>query len=436
MKKIWFSFAFVILIMSLLNPFSYDNESVALILILIHSIFVYITMMGFKNKKIKFILSGAFIARLVLMFWDIFGRNIFVLPNAGTDDDGFYIAAKKIATNLSLLTEDVYGGIYSKINGSIFYLTGSSRILGNYINVLLGISVVLIIYKILVVLKIKNRVLYYSLFFIAFLPNSVIMSAIFRREMAIIFFVTLSLYYFILWFLKGFNIHLVLSIIFLGIGSIFHSGIIGILAGYFFAFVFYKPITGKFKFSANSIIYFSFLSLFIIIVYLQFGDVFLAKFGNIEEVEDVFLVANRSNGEASYLTSISITTPLEFLVYTPIKAIYFLLSPLPWDWRSSLDIISFLFDSMFYLVVVFCFFKNKKYFDTRSRLITCIMICIFVTIIIFGVGVGNAGTAMRHRQKLLPLFIVVFSLIFSEKKIFFDKQNKKKLNKAPIVKLS
>jgi len=31
--------------------------------------------------------------------------------------------------------------------------------------------------------------------------------------------------------------------------------------------------------------------------------------------------------------------------------------------------------------------------------------------LIFGIGVGNAGTAMRHRQKLIPLFLVTLAVI-------------------------
>ena len=30
--------------------------------------------------------------------------------------------------------------------------------------------------------------------------------------------------------------------------------------------------------------------------------------------------------------------------------------------------------------------------------------------LIFGIGVSNAGTAIRHRQKLIPLFLIVLAI--------------------------
>ena len=39
-----------------------------------------------------------------------------------------------------------------------------------------------------------------------------------------------------------------------------------------------------------------------------------------------------------------------------------------------------------------------------------LIISILATSYIFGIGVSNAGTAIRHRQKIISLFIILLSI--------------------------
>ena len=75
-----------------------------------------------------------------------------------------------------------------------------------------------------------------------------------------------------------------------------------------------------------------------------------------------------------------------------------------------MDIITFLIDSLFYLFVFYYFFKHRKSFKYNNKLIFILFISIAVAAIVYGIGVSNAGTAMRHRQKLTPLFIILLAV--------------------------
>ena len=92
------------------------------------------------------------------MFWDVYARDIFVFPSSGADSEGFLLSATRIANDLGLIKSSIYGGVYSKILGGLFYITSTERLLGQYINVLLGITIIVIIYNILTILGINEKV--------------------------------------------------------------------------------------------------------------------------------------------------------------------------------------------------------------------------------------------------------------------------------------
>lgn len=45
--------------------------------------------------------------------------------------------------------------------------------------------------------------------------------------------------------------------------------------------------------------------------------------------------------------------------------------------------------------------------------------------LIFGIGVSNAGTAVRHRQKLIPVFLILLAIIMDCRKKLISKRNSK-----------
>lgn len=416
LKLIWSALVFEILILLIIKPFVVDFEFVSILAVSLNVLFTMILLLGYKNKY-KTIFLFAFLARVGFMVWDLYARNIFTFPNSGADTEAFYHQAL-------LFSEKPYqilgmeGELYSKIIGLVFYLIGPQRMFGQYINVLLGLSIVFLVFKILMTLEIKPKVTLLILLIAAFFPNSLIMSSIFLREIITTFFVTLSLFYFIKWIKKSGINNMLFSLMMIGVASMFHSGVIGIAVGYAFMFLFYKKDKNAYRFSIQTALVFLFIVVSSSIVFTHYQDVFLGKFNEVEGLSDIYSTANTRLGGSAYLTGVTINNPLELLIYGPVKALYFLISPLPMNWRGFMDIFTFLSDSILYFTPMFYFIKNKRRFKDRKSLIIGLIVTIVSVSLIFGIGVGNAGTAARHRHKLIPLFLVLLAVMLDTKNKF------------------
>ena len=420
MKLIWIGFLLQIIILAFLKPFFTDYEGISVLMTLIHITYTLIVLAGFKNKQ-KFIFIGGYFARVALMFWDLYARNIFVLPNSGLDSEMYYENAIRISTNMELLSsmQGLRGGVYSQINGILFYFIGPQRLIGQYINVLLGLSTLYMIYRLLLLVEISTKTYRTALLIAAFFPTSVIMSAIFLREAFPTFFLAASLYFFIKWFKKSRYRDMILSFIMIGVSSAFHSGLIGVVIGYVFAFLFYHKKLNKFKFRFKSIVSFFIVVAVILLGTTVFGELIFKKFGNIDEISDIYGVGESfARGGSAYLKGLTINNPIQLFIYSPIRSFYFIASPLPWNWRGFLDVFTFFTDSILYLGSIFYFIKHKNSFRDRRILISILIIMILGSTTIFGFGVSNAGTAIRHRQKLVPLFIFLWGLMLDAKRSY------------------
>jgi hypothetical protein len=419
LNLIWGSFLIEILILSLIKPFIFNFDSAAIIAVLIHVVLTVIFLLNVKNK-FKLIFLGSFLTRVALLFWDVYGRNIFMLPHSGTDSEVYYSQALFFSRNLSAILSDT-GFVYPKIIGFIFYFIGPQRILGQYINVLLGLSIVFIIYRILNILEIRPKISNTIILLAAFFPISIILSSIFLREMFITFFVASSLYYFIKWYKSARYTEMLLSIFFIGIASMFHAGVIGIIFGYFLAFLFYNKKKKTFRVTIRTLISLMLIVPVVLSGFILFDDIILGKFTGVDEISDIYKAANYRRGGSAYLTNIKIDNMNKLIFYTPIKTIYLLISPLPMDWRDSIDIFSFFMDSTLYLTVIIYFLMNIKKFGDQKTLIIILTLVIISVALIFGVGVGNAGTAIRHRQKFISLFLILLGVMMNAKEIYKGK---------------
>lgn len=414
MKYIWGSLFAGILGVGFINAFIFRFGRAADFFVVFH--FVLTLALLYKYKPgLREILVFTFLARVALMIWDLKFSHVFSLPNSGADTESFYRWARIIGQDITLLGTEIRAGFYSKIIGTIYYLTGTSRMLGQYINVLLGLSIVIIINKITLLLQLSAKSRKITLLVAAFFPNSMVMSAIFLRENFPTFFVAASLFFFCRWYIRPGLQNMLLSIAMLALASMFHSGVSGILLGYAFAFMFYKKKANKFRFSWLTILSFAILSVILYLGTTEYSDVFFGKFRNVEEAEDIYNTASSASGGSAYLQGLKITNFGQFLLYIPLKMFYFLGAPMPWDWRGGMDVFTFVADASFFLYVVVMLFKGRRSWGRERTLVISIALCILGACIIFGTGVGNAGTAVRHRQKLIPIFLLSFGLILDQR---------------------
>jgi len=410
MLLVWIGLIVEVIFFNVLKSFIHDTEVAAICLISIN-ILILLIAIGKYKRGLREIFFSAYSLRVAAMFWDVYGRNIYSLPHSGNDSEGFLYAATLVANDLSLIKGDIYGDIYTKILGILFYLTSTERLIGQYLNVLLGISTIAIIYRILSLLEINEKTMMLSIILISFFPHGIIFSAILLRENFITMFVAASLYYFIKWCKQGRFIFSILSFLSLAAASWFHSGVIGLAVGYAFIYMFYDRKTDKLSFELKTVLVFIAIILSGVFVFTQLSDVFLGKFDNIDSLNDVVSATDGRAGGSSYLTGFKANSSWQLIYVAPVMMFYFLVSPLPMNWRGINDIISFFADSIIYFILLVYSIRNGRKYISKSPILIGILIMILVVVFIFGIGVQNAGTALRHRHKIFNIIVVFFALI-------------------------
>ena len=103
----------------------------------------------------------------------------------------------------------------------------------------------------------------------------------------------------------------------------------------------------------------------------------------------------------------------------PIRIIYFLYAPFPWDIKKNSHFVG-MFDGFFYIFLTYLILYNRKiiWADPALRIILLILL---TYILVYGIGIGNFGTGLRHRSKFVVIFILLTApflpkLTFSTKK--------------------
>ena len=97
--------------------------------------------------------------------------------------------------------------------------------------------------------------------------------------------------------------------------------------------------------------------------------------------------------------------PSELIYKTPVRAVYFLFSPFPWDLKSTNHLIGML-DAFLYMYLFYLILKNRKVIwkDPQLKLI---LVLLLAYIIVYAIGVGNFGTSIRHRSKFIIMIILL-----------------------------
>ncbi len=400
-----------------------NSEVLSLCIIIITTISVIITIAKNTDKKVNFlILYFSYFLNLLLVIYDRFIASL-----DSTDPEAFHRAAiQKMNGDYSLN----YGSFYTDLLSYIYKLFSLQRIAAQYFNVLLAITSALILIRILKLMKIDEKYITLALAFFSFSPNRMLMTAVLRREALIVFFISISVYNYILWWNNNKMANFILSMLFCLLGSLFHSGIVGLAVGYLLSLLLYNRNENKFRFNYYTIggmVFFTFLILFLNV---RFGSVLFAKlqFNDASQI-----INNVSIGRGSSGYSVGFYTGniyIDLVINTPIRVVYYVLSPMPWDWRGLGDVVAFCLSSLFYFVGYVLFYKvmkKKIALNHEEKIIIVFFLCMIVSDIIFAWGVKNAGTAMRHRDKFIIPYIVMSVLcykILTENKHYVSERRK------------
>ncbi len=381
-----------------------DNDTYSIFAIFIGFLMMVCYIYGNKNIEFRNVIFVGFAIRVLILFADYY--DWFFILNSGADTEMFHNVSKK---NVELYQE-VYRGNYTVYLTYIYRLTNCSRLIAQFINVLLGMGVIFCVQKILRELNVTSKNLFYGTLIVTFLPNLNILSAILLREAWIEFFVALSLLFFVRWFLRGGGLNIVGSIASVLIASTMHAGVIGVILGYTVAFILYNPDSQRVTISKNTIISLIFLAA-ISAGASSYMGLFTGKFAEYENINDIVEVTNKTNGGGSdYLKWINSNSVAMSLMFAPLKMFYFLFSPLPTEWRGPNDLIGFMVDGGIYMYMFYTMWRNRAAGAINRNFKIFLLTSIMVVTFIFAYGTTNAGTAFRHRNKIVSLVVVAFAI--------------------------
>lgn len=377
--------------------------------LIIACILLFAFVINSKRIQFKGIICLGIILRLVILLCDLY--HVFPIPNLGADSEAFH----------SIAYGNAAYGFHGKLTNYtdfltlVYSLTGQSRMIGQLINVIFGIGVIVYGQKCLMLLNVERRYVYIATLILSLFPNLIIFSAGLLREAWCEFFITVSIYQFLKWFNTGSIRNFLISCAMVLVASYMHSGSIGVAVGYMTVYILYDKRNNRFRFSFRSV-FASVLVVLISLFYLRNMDMFGDKLEVIdgENTEEVLVYHynNAQGGGSDYLTNLPIYTMWQAVIFSPIKMIYFAFSPMPWNWRGFMDILAFCLDSIFYIMLCWGIIKHRK--NKYIKLRTGLLISLLSVVFIFGIGVTNSGTAIRHRAKLLPLFVIVYCISQSD----------------------
>lgn len=372
-----------------------------------------------KWPLLKNILWLAFLLRT---FTALVHFYIFPLPDGAADALRFEISTWEISQLPFINYLNSFGGdsnafFFTWILSFLYRIFGRSSLLLQSVSVFAGVLSVIFSYKLSFLiandkLKAKQTSLIVALF-----PTVILYSAIILREVYVMMFLLLALIYFVKWFKFYHFSDGFMSLLFF-IPLYFLHGVHILGAFVIFITILITTTLGFIDRFKNRIIriphfflitttFITFVVLYTIII--NFNIPYLGKLPDALTIARILYQNKVTNfGGSVYPNWLSPdSTSALFLLIIP-RLIYFLFSPFLWDIKAINHLLGFV-DALLVLILFYFIIKGlvvKK----QNKTVTILCIILLPLLITYSWGVGNFGTALRHRSKFIPVFIAISTI--------------------------
>lgn len=407
------------------NIIHYSTMELILTIINIFLVGLYISTKT-ENKKTLIIIYFGYLVRILLMFYDLYRAP---LPFSGADTWSFHNTGIKVAEALPHTLLDSPYGVYAQLVGLIYYMFGGPvKMFAQSINIILFILSTIKLVEILKLYKIDEKYINLSMLLYTWLmPVAMFQSAILLREMLIVYFMTLSICSLLKWLKDYKTINIVNAYMYVFLAASFHSGLVFIILPYTYVVATYDIKHKKFIVTPKSMMLLMVVIGVVILGFNMFGENFTHLEG-MEDLESILDTVNRSEiakeSGSGYLTWLKVGGAIGLVLLTPLKVLYFLFSPMPWQIRGGMDAITFLLDSMLYIIAIYMYKNMKKEKDKVPVDIYNVVRILYNTYLIMVIpyawGTFAAGTAIRHRFKGFFIILIAYTIY----KNYLEKYNK------------
>ena len=369
-------------------------------------------LMALRYKEITAIIIVALIVRIIFI---LIGHYIYPLPDSTGDAATFESLSSKLASNGFFNLIDLYEGPSSQFISwfiAVFYsLFGRSILMAQSISLFLGICCIFLAWNLGKKLWDKQTAKKIA-WTTALFPSLVLYSVLVMREVYFCFFLLIALNGVCDWVKQETFKSFILALSgFVG-GVFFHGSVI---VGAIIFIIFVGGVTLKKIFislinlrinSLNLMIFLIFLGIVQLYITNKISVSYLGDFKSLQNMERYLIATSiATRGNASWPEWTIINSYTEAFYKGPIRSLYFLFSPFPWEIKDIKHIIGML-DSFFYMYFVYLIIFNIKNI-WRDRSLRIMLIILMAFIFVFGIGVGNFGTGIRHRSKFVIMIILL-----------------------------
>lgn len=404
-------------------PFSsYSNNAIfdiikVIIMLLISGLIIY--TLSFKlSRKLLVILSIAYFLRIAMVFVMSFFGFLPYLYDNNWELDALNLLSDWELGNFHFSINGDTASFYSMITTIVYYLLGYNPIYMQLVNALISTVTIFYFYRIVKSLF-NHKIAVYSSLLMALWPTYIYFSSMQMREAMAILFITALIYHFIKW-IESFKIN---DLFFVGVFFILsflirsQNAILMILILFPFITYFAWKKSSKYMKVLISFLVFFFISIGVaLLIVLGYGEYFSMQYLESE-------MSYRSGGGSGYLEWMHYSSIFHIILYAPLRFLYFVFSPFPWQISSLEQVLAF-FESIVLTYLTFKIFLNYKniwnYCKNKKSLVFVISFCL-LGLTANGLIDSNVGTAIRH--KLQYIFIIFF--LFGSLKEF--KKNKQLL---------
>jgi hypothetical protein len=376
-------------------------------------------LISFKFPNLKIIIWGASIIRIISV---LIHEYIVKLPDGMKDairfEDNVWKYSQLPFIDFLYSFNSVSKAYTFTWFLSFFYrIFGRSTLLLESVHIIIGLSCILLVYKLSWLLSgsvLKSK---QSAAIFAFFPTIILYSVIILREVYIVFFILLISLFIVKW-LKSNQIKFALVSLLLFVPLYFLHGGLLIGAVMFFIILIYfsaKDIYGALKnghILVPQMAFILFVLITMVIAFNKLSTFNIPYLGNISQVltlSRIFFQAEVTNlGGSAYPGWLIPSSLSSFVLLIIPRLIYFLFSPFLWDIKAINHLLGFV--DAFLVLLLFYFIIKGLVVKKQNKTVTILCIFLLPLLITYSWGVGNFGTALRHRSKFIPVLIAISTI--------------------------
>ena len=420
-------FVLFILICCLLTASGFSQQFPSVIG-LITVIFITFFVFSYSSKEVRskndiLILAVSFVAKLSYLLYRMlysYGTSI-TDPSLSADARRFWNHAILLYQGNAVSTDTRFPYVLN----AEFHVFGPNILCVLLFNIFLTMVMAFFVIKLLNRYAVIGKYKIISLAVCSLLPYEIIVSCSLLRESVYFVFIILSFYYFQEYVAKSNYKYLLFALFIIIPVFLLHPGYFPIVIVYFIdSFRHDRPKTSN-QLLMRILLIISLFGLLILGIRMDStggGYVSRGVSGLINKVTGEQGSGFSDEAGSRYLEGLTINSIPTLIIYAPIRALYFLFSPLPTNWRGISDVFAFIVDGCVHFYVIYSALKARKklkrlicdskdiVFYQYYRLINVGLYIILAVAFVFCLNTNNAGTAIRHRDVLIGIEAVMMGL--------------------------